>query len=147
MYLELMSDEDLKMQAWIQLMRRAGSILIAVERNLKTNGFQPLEWYDVLLELERAMPDGVRPFELEKALLLPQYGISRLLNRIEKAGFLRREKLAQDGRGQLLFITEAGKNYRQQVWPIYRDSVYQELGQKLADQEAKNLIQLLRKLA
>ena len=48
-------------------------------------GHPPLAWYDALLEIEKAGPDGLRPFELRKLLLLPQYGTSRLLDRMVTA--------------------------------------------------------------
>ena len=83
-----------------------------VESALKDAGLPPLVWYDVLLELERAGEAGVRPFELERAMLLAQYNLSRLLERIEKESYIERRTCPDDGRGQLLRITESGiRNY------------------------------------
>ena len=73
-------------QAWARLLKAERLALARVETALKQAGLPPLAWYDVLLELERAGEAGLRPFELERALLLAQYNLSRLLDRIERGG-------------------------------------------------------------
>ena len=79
-----------------------------VERDLKQAGLPPLAWYDALLELHRARPEGLRPGDLEKEMLLPQYNVSRLVDRLEAAGYVVRRRIPRDGRGQVLQITEPG---------------------------------------
>ncbi len=53
----------------------SGPCADAVEQDLKKAGFPPLAWYDALLELSRAQ-HPLRPVELEKQMLLPQYSTS-----------------------------------------------------------------------
>jgi DNA-binding MarR family transcriptional regulator len=83
----------------------------------------PLAWYDVLLELERAGKPGLRPFELQDALLLAQYNLSRLLDRLERRTYVERRECQQDGRGQVAVITEAGRDVRKRMWPIYATAI------------------------
>src|ERR1700760_4133541 len=86
--------------AWIGLMRARDAVLGAIEVALKAAGLPPLSWYDVLLELARA-PDGrLRPFDIEKQILVAQYNLSRLLDRLEKEGLVARAPHEQDARGQ-----------------------------------------------
>src|SRR6266566_841845 len=73
---------DAVIRAWTRLIRAQQAALSAVEADLKTAGFPPLAWYDVLLELSRAEGEGLRPFALEQELLLAQYNLSRLLDRL-----------------------------------------------------------------
>ena len=86
-------------RAWARLMKTQRLALAVVERALKEAGLPPLAWYDVLLELQRAGQDGIRPFELERALLLAQYNLSRLADLMERAGYVERKVCADDGRG------------------------------------------------
>lgn len=58
------------------------------------------KWYDALWEIEKAGPGGLRPFELKVALLLPQYGPARLLDRMVKPRLIERRDCDEDGRGQ-----------------------------------------------
>src|ERR671920_1477835 len=94
-------------QAWARLVRVGGSLLDAVEAELKGAGSPPLAWYDALLELGRAPEGRLRPFELERHMLLPQYSTSRLVDRLERAGLVERLGCPDDRRGQLILITDA----------------------------------------
>ena len=57
-------------RAWARLERARRAALGTVEARLKLAGLPALEWYDVLLELERAGEAGLRPFELQEAIAL-----------------------------------------------------------------------------
>ena len=76
--------------AWARLVRVQQHVLAAVEADLKAEGFPPLAWYDALIELLRAANGRMRPVELEKAMLLPQYSTSRLAERLTRAGLVVR---------------------------------------------------------
>ena len=103
----------------------------------------PLSWYDVLLELDRAGDAGARAFELGEKLLLPQYGLSRLLARIEKAGYLQRRQCQEDGRGQHLFITSTGKAVRKEIWAVYAQAIERAIGDKLNQNDSAAFLRLL----
>ena len=96
-------------QVWTGLLRLNKIALQCVEGRLRNAELPSLSWYDILLELERAGDDGLRPFELEEVTLLPQYGVSHILVKIEKSGYLQRLLCDEDGRGQFVVITPAGK--------------------------------------
>ncbi len=98
--------------AWIRLMRVQSRVLDAVEQDLKKAGFPPLAWYDALLELSRAPSGEMRPVELEKQMLIPQYSTSRLIDRLVDEGLAARRECKIDKRGQFVEITEAGREYR-----------------------------------
>ena len=132
--------------AWVALVTTSRKLLESVEAALKAGGHPPLAWYDALLEIERGGPDGLRPFELRELLLLPQYGTSRLLDRMVKAGLIERRDCDDDGRGQILHISAKGQSVRQAMWPVYAHVLSEEIGAKLTTKEAVQLIQLLSKL-
>ncbi len=71
--------------AWIRLIRVQTRVLDAVEQDLKKAGFPPLAWYDALLELSRAPSGEMRPVELEKQMLIPQYSTSELQKKMWSA--------------------------------------------------------------
>lgn len=129
--------------AWARLWRAQGRILDAVETALKSTGLPPLSWYDVLIELDRAGDEGLRPFELERALLLPQYGLSRLLDRIERAGYLQRRPCPNDRRGLIIVITEEGRQLRARMWPVYAGALKDKLEDRLSASDLEALDRLL----
>jgi DNA-binding MarR family transcriptional regulator len=139
---------DATTDAWIALVRAHQKTMSAIETELKAAGFPPLAWYDVLLELRRAGADGLRPMEFEERLLLAQHNVSRLLDRMEKAGYVSRKAHESDGRGQRICATPAGLDLRKSMWPVYGAAIERHLGTKLAgDHQATKLAELLGRLA
>jgi DNA-binding MarR family transcriptional regulator len=133
--------------AWAKLVRVHQVLLAAVERDLRAAGQPPLAWYDALLELARAPEGRLRPFELERRMLLAQYNLSRLLDRLERKGLVAREPCFEDGRGQWVVITAAGRERQRAMWPVYAASIQGHVGAKLADADADLLAKLLDRLA
>ncbi len=143
-----MSPEPSKtvIRAWARLMRAQQVALSQIEKALKAAGLPPLAWYDVLLELDRIDDRGLRPFELEREMLLPQYGLSRLLDRMESAGYVARRPCEEDGRGQIVAITTSGKDLRRRIWPTYAAAIDNAVAARLTEDEAAALDDLLGRL-
>jgi DNA-binding MarR family transcriptional regulator len=137
---------DTVVRVWVRLNKAQRHAFTAIEHALKSAGLPPLAWYDVLLEVERAGPAGLRPFELERALLLAQYNLSRLLGRIEQAGYIERHAHREDGRGQVVRITGTGKTMRRRMWPVYAAAIERSLGEHLSERQAGQLDTLLGEL-
>jgi DNA-binding MarR family transcriptional regulator len=131
---------------WTRLIRAHKAAMAHVESALKRSKMPPLIWYDALLVLERAGADGLRPYEMEDALLLPQYGVSRLVERLAKEGYLQRINCEDDGRGQSLVITPTGLDLRQKMWTVYGPAIEDAVGKKLTAEDAQLLANLLPKL-
>lgn len=137
--------EDVKVGAWVALLRAQRVALAAVERALKEARLPPLEWYDVLLELERGGP--LRPRDLQDRLLLAQYNLSRLLDRMEGEGVISRERCTEDARCQWVQATNAGKVLRKRMWPVYSDAIAEAVGQHFSKADAKKLGLLLGRIS
>ena len=122
------------------------AVLDRIEADLRCAGMPPLAWYDALLELDRAGSCGLRPFELQRAMLLAQYNTSRLVERLTHAGYVQRGRCPQDGRGQTLALTEAGREILAQMWPHYRAAIARHFAARLDPQETEALAAILEKL-
>jgi DNA-binding MarR family transcriptional regulator len=130
-------------RAWARLTKTQQTVLEAIEQALKAAKLPPLAWYDALLELERASDVGLRPFELEREMLLAQYNLSRLIDRIEKAGYVERRSCEDDGRGQVIVITASGKDIRRRMWPVYAAALERAMGCHVSVQQAEELDAIL----
>jgi DNA-binding MarR family transcriptional regulator len=131
--------------AWVRLSRAQGAAFGAVERAVRAAGFPRLEWYDVLLELERGGP--LRPRDLQARLLFAQYNLSRLLDRMAAAGMVERTPCPDDQRGSLAAITPAGRRLRRRMWRVYGPAIGEAVGARLDEGEAAELARLLDKLS
>lgn len=132
--------------AWISLVTANRVLLSGIETALKNAGMPNLGWYDALLEIEKAGATGIRPFELKERLLLPQYGMSRLLERMKNEGLIDRREVEEDGRGQIVSLTTKGQSIRQKMWPIYAKSLMESVEQHLSQSDAEELARLLKLL-
>lgn len=133
-------------QTWATFVRVSQAALSAVEHDLKAAGLPPLGWYDVLLELRRAGADGLRPFELQEHTLLAQYNVSRLADRVVRAGYAARQPFPDDARGHVLQITAEGRALLKRMWPVYRRAIADRFTQKLTVTDQRNLARILQKL-
>src|SRR3981189_1169577 len=125
--------------AWIRLMRVQSRVLDAVEQDLKKAGFPPRAWYDALLELARAPTGELRPVELERQMLIPQYSTSRLIDRLVDEGLAARRECKIDKRGQFVEITEAGRELQKKMWGAYSAAIEKHVGSKLSEVDASRL--------
>lgn len=137
---------DMTVTAWARLLKVQARAMDAVESDLKAKGHPPLAWYDVLLELKREESGALRPLELEKRLLLKQHNVSRLIDRMEHKNLIRRLPFAEDGRGQLIAITDQGQELLRRMWPTYRASIQEHVGSRLHESDMAKLAALLQHL-
>lgn len=131
---------------WTRLVGASSHVQAEIDAALKEAHLPPLGWYDALWEIEKAGPEGLRQFALQERLLLPQYGLSRLIARIAGAGLIIRTPCPEDGRGQILTLTEKGAATRAAMWPVYQDAMERAIGSRLATGEARRLAELLARL-
>ena len=132
--------------AWIQLHKSQRMLLEKVEGTLKKDGLPPLDWYDVLLELSREGDSGLRQYQIGDRMLLEKHNLSRLIDRLEKNRLVRRRACIEDGRGNRIEITEDGMKMMERVWPVYREALQENFGEKLTQAEMVELARLLGKL-
>jgi DNA-binding MarR family transcriptional regulator len=91
----------------------------------------------------RAERDGLSPYQLQSAMLIPQYNISRLIDRMARAGHVERLSCDADGRGQIVRMTPEGKALQRKMWPVYPSFLEREFASRLSEAEAKRLAELL----
>jgi DNA-binding MarR family transcriptional regulator len=132
--------------AWIRVMRIQSRVLDAVEQDLKRAGFPPLAWFDALMELSRAPTGEMRPVELEKQMLIPQYSTSRLIDRLVDEGLAARRECKNDKRGLFVEITAAGRELHKKMGCAYSTAIEKHVGSKLSDADAAKLCGLLDRL-
>ncbi len=102
-----LSEDELA--TWRAFVRAHATVTRRLERDLAEAGGLTLSELDVLATLEREPAGTVRLSDLAARVLLTKSGISRLVDRLEEAGFLERRACAVDRRGQYAFVTAAGR--------------------------------------
>lgn len=134
---------DAHFLAWARLLRAHKGLLERVQKSLSEQGMPPLEWYDLLLELDLADHKRLRLNDLGDRMVLSRSNLTRLCDRLEKEGLLAREKCEEDRRGLYASITLKGSELRREMWPVYNNAVNSHFSEKLSDSEAELLARLL----
>jgi DNA-binding MarR family transcriptional regulator len=138
--------DEVEIAAWARLLKASAKLTDAAEANLKAAGLPPLAWYDALLELHRTGAAGLAPADLEREMLLPQYNVSRLVDRLESAGHAARLPHPEDARRQVLRITRSGTELIRRMWRVYRRTIAEEFAAKLGKGDAERLAAILKRL-
>ena len=133
-------------RVWFYILKSQRKFFLKFSQVLKDQGLGDPAWYEILFEINMAGAEGKLMGELESKLLLPQYGLSRHVSRMEKAGLLRRAFIADGRRKQVLFLTEEGNKRLDIVWPLYLDTLKKEMGPLLDTDEAYDLARSLLRL-
>jgi DNA-binding MarR family transcriptional regulator len=131
--------------AWRAFLRAHAAIVGALERELATRGL-PIAFYDVLEQLDGA-GGRLRMRELADAVLLSRSGLTRLVDRMERAGYVRREQCADDRRGAYAAITSGGRRALRQAGPAHTRGVAENFARHLTREEAIVLTSALERVA
>ena len=112
--------EEPYLDAWRALLNAHAAVVRQVEEALAAAGLPPLSWYDVLWPLYRAHGRTLRMGELAASVVtISRSGLTRLVDRIEAAGLLRRQASATDRRGTEIVLTREGAAMLRRIWPVY----------------------------
>lgn len=139
--LELMANEldDSTLDAWRGLLFAYAKVIRRLEADMLEQHALPITWFDVLSRLSQS-PDGrLRMHELEGVSLFTRSGLTRLADRLEAVGLVRRERSPEDRRGVYLVITAAGRAKIAEVWPDHTTSIQKHFGQYLDAGDAESL--------
>jgi DNA-binding MarR family transcriptional regulator len=119
----------------------------AIERDLAAGDFIPLTWYDVLVALSEAPGERARMHELADRVVLSRSGLTRLVDRLEAAGLVRREASTTDRRGAFAVLTEDGKATLLRTWPAYARGIAAHFARHLSEEEADRTARVLERVA
>ncbi|MBN3878733.1 MULTISPECIES: MarR family winged helix-turn-helix transcriptional regulator [unclassified Nostoc] len=106
-----------------------------VEQDFKQAGLPSFEWYDVLIALKQAPDQELRLSELAEELLVNRTNVTRLADRLEKAGLIQRKVCKDDRRGAFAVLTKAGLEMQQKMWTVYSQSIAQYFGRHLTQKD------------
>ncbi|SDT34310.1 MarR family winged helix-turn-helix transcriptional regulator [Pseudomonas fuscovaginae UPB0736] len=108
---------------WYNFIRAHRCLIREIEHRLAEEKLPPYAWYDALWGIESGKEGARRMHELADVLAIERYNLTRLVDRLEKEGFVVREKSCEDGRGAIARITDTGRALRKRMWKVYKEAV------------------------
>src|SRR5687767_11984640 len=132
--------------AWPLFVTSHAAVVARIEAELAAAGLPELAWYDVLWAIERAPQQRLRLHELADELVFSRSNLTRLVDRIEDAGLVLRERAEDDRRGYYAVITQDGLALRKKMWPIYAKAIEKYFDGHLTQAENATLRSVLRRV-
>lgn len=98
-----------ELNAWRGLLRTHASLVKALDAQLEADHGLPLSSYEVLLHLADADGCRMRMHDVASSVLLSRSGLTRLVDRLERDGYVRRVSCSDDARGAFACLTDRGR--------------------------------------
>jgi len=96
-----------KQELWLNLTRTTAMLGHELEQKLRSYGLSPTQ-YNVLRLLRGAAPTGLCQYEIRDRLVAQVPDVPRILERMEKAGWIVRIRGEQDRRMVVASVTDSG---------------------------------------
>jgi DNA-binding MarR family transcriptional regulator len=125
--------------AWKGILFAHAQVVRALEADLAAHSDLQLTWFDIMNRLNEHPDQRLRVHELADASLFTRSGLTRLVDRIEQAGYVCRQHSADDRRGVYIVLTRAGSDKLESIWPHFAISVQEHFGQHLTATDTRAL--------
>ena len=102
--------------------------------------------FDVLVQLYYAEGRRMRRIDLARSVLLTASGITRLLDGLESAGLVGKERCESDARVTYAVLTSAGVRKIEEARESHLADVEELFGSRFSPQEREHLAELLGRL-
>ena len=130
---------DPRQRAWARFLTAQAMLLERIEAAFAEADLPPLAWYDVLWILESEERGWLRMADLAERAVISRSNVTRLSDRMEKAGLVARSDCPVDGRGTVCALTPRGRALRAKMWTIYKKQIDGLFGRHLDAREAESL--------
>jgi DNA-binding MarR family transcriptional regulator len=138
-------DRD-ELAAWGGFLHAHAALTRALDAELIDAHGMPLSSYEVLLFLARAPGGRMRMSELAESVLLSRSGLTRLADRLEKAGLIERQECPTDQRGLFAAITDSGRHTFDQAHRTHLEGIRRRFLARLSDEEQRRIGELWERL-
>ena len=128
-----------ELAAWRGFLETHARLVRELDEELRRAHNLPLSSYDVLTTLESAADRRMRMRELADAILLSRSGLTRLVDRLVREGFVVREECEDDARGAFAVLTDAGLAALRGARPTHHTGVRRRFLSRLGPGEAARL--------
>jgi DNA-binding MarR family transcriptional regulator len=125
---------DRHLSAWRAVVTSHAAVTERVGKAFAAQDLPPLSWFELLWAVNKA-PEG-RPSmsELAEWLTLSRGGITKLVDRLQDAGYIERVSCAEDRRSLQAELTPAGERILEEMRQVYETELARHLSVISADE-------------
>jgi DNA-binding MarR family transcriptional regulator len=122
-----MSTTEPQLDAWRAIVTSHAAVTERVQRALAAADLPPLSWFELLSAVKSSPTGRPRMSELAAWLTLSRGGITKLVDRLQEAGYLQRVSCREDRRSLQAELTPAGENMLEEMRGVYESELERHL--------------------
>jgi DNA-binding MarR family transcriptional regulator len=134
------------LDAFVSLLRAHSALTRELNADLANQHGLTINDYEVLLHLARAEGRRLRRVDLADRLILTASGITRLLDGLERAGYVEKARCESDARVTYAVLTKVGRDKLREASGTHVNGIRNALEQRYSEEELATLGQLLARL-
>ena len=131
--------------AWRGLIRLRETVMREIDERLRRKGLVSLADYGVLITLVTEPGLKLRMSDLGARRMLTPSGVSRVVDKLEQHGLVRREPDPADGRAAFAVLTRKGLSALRRAQTVHHATVRELYVGRLARRDLKELARLFEK--
>src|SRR4051812_39227358 len=135
-----------EIQAFVRLIRASSAVTRELSAQLQADHGLSINAYEALLQLARAPDSRMRRGDPANSLLLTASGGTRLLDGLERDGFVGGEGGESDRRVSYAVLTKAGRDKLREADKTHTQQIRELMGANFDDEELAQLASLLDRL-
>jgi DNA-binding MarR family transcriptional regulator len=122
------------------------TVVSKLEQAFEAGGAPGLFESVLLTHLHRAPENRMRMQDASRFLMITKSGISRMIDRMVRTGYVTRQDWDTDRRVTFIVMTDSGREALRHSAAVFREAFSETFAARLTDDEMFQLVILLRKL-
>jgi DNA-binding MarR family transcriptional regulator len=132
--------------AWVRFLRAHAALTRELSTRLEGQHGLTLSDYDVLVQLYHAPERRMRRVDIARTVLLTASGVTRLLDGLERSGWVAKQRCEDDARVTWAVLTETGAAKFEAAQESHAADVHELFASSFSDAECESLGELLGRL-
>lgn len=139
--------DDPRLDAWRAFLYAQSTLMPRLDAELRAETGLTLAEFDALAQLSFSRRRRLRMSDLADRVLLSRSGVTRMVDRLERDGYVTREACAPDGRGSYACLTPAGLERLREAMPVHLAAVGAHFMEHVEAADARSLTRALGAVA
>jgi len=143
---QVLTEQGSAVETFVRLVRGHAAVTRAMNARLVADHGLSINQYEALLHLSRADDRRMRRVDLANRLVLTASGVTRMLDGLEQAGFVKRDACASDRRVTYAVLTEPGLEKLRTASESHVADIRAFFESRFSGDELTQLVDLLERL-
>ena len=137
---------DATQVAWVRFLRAHAALTRELSARLEAEHGLTMSDFDVLIQLYHADGHAMRRIDIARQVLLTASGITRLLDGLERCGYVAKQACESDARVTYAVLTDEGLRKVKEARKSHHADIDELFGSRLEPAERAQLAELLGRL-